>query len=354
MPDFGTFAAWSSRRQIYLPIPTADLVGFPHKIPIIADAFIGGQAKADGTDIRFVASDGVTELAYERDSWAVAGGLADAIFWVKSAVVVAGTYIWLYYGNAAAADGQNATAVWDANFKAVYHMKDATTSTTLDSTANNNDGAKKAANEPIEAAGKIGKGQDFDGTDDRIKVANHATLQIAGQITLDFWARIDSAPASVKIVVGKSRGLGLVNNYGAYLHDNVLYWDLWTTVRVSNSVSIAGLLNEWHRFSCVYDGTHQKIYIDGAEAKSNNRGSLTLNAAFSGDLYIGNYEDWAAQPFDGLLDEIRVATTGRSAEWIAYEYANMNPADGGLTWGSEEHTATPAGGGKPMNLKLKL
>ena len=44
----------------------------------------------------------------------------------------------------------------------------------------------------------------------------------------------------------------------------------------------------------------------------------------------------ATFPLDGLIDEVRFSTIVRSAEWIAYEYANMNLADGGLTWGAEE------------------
>jgi hypothetical protein len=49
-------------------------------------------------------------------------------------------------------------------------MVDATTSTIKDSTSNNNDGTKKAANEPIEVTGKVGKAQDSDGVDDYISI----------------------------------------------------------------------------------------------------------------------------------------------------------------------------------------
>ena len=91
MPDFPpAFAAWSSRKLFALPIPASDLTDFPVEVPIVADADIGGECLASGFDIRFTAEDGVTLLSYERESFAVAGGAATGVFWVKSNVSAAG------------------------------------------------------------------------------------------------------------------------------------------------------------------------------------------------------------------------------------------------------------------------
>jgi len=78
----------------------------------------------------------------------------------------------MYYHTTDTADGADPTNVWDANFKGVWHSKDITTSTINDSTAIENNGTKKAANEPIEADGKIAKGQSFDGSNDFIQIPN--------------------------------------------------------------------------------------------------------------------------------------------------------------------------------------
>ena len=104
MPDFGIWSAWSSRKLIALPIPTANLTDFPVEVPIVADADIGAKCRADGFDLIFVALDEVTKLPYERDPFSVVGGEATGLFWAKSNATTAGTYIWCYYGNAAAAD----------------------------------------------------------------------------------------------------------------------------------------------------------------------------------------------------------------------------------------------------------
>jgi hypothetical protein len=101
-------AGWPRRQLIALPIPTANLTDFPEKVPIVtgspASIAIGAHCLANGYDIRFTAIDGVTLLPYERESFAVVAGEATGIFWVKSDVAMAGTHIWCYYGNAAAAD----------------------------------------------------------------------------------------------------------------------------------------------------------------------------------------------------------------------------------------------------------
>jgi biopolymer transport protein ExbB len=334
MPDFGVFAAWSSRKRIDLPIPTADLTDFPNCIKIVADADMT-EALANGFDIRFVAADGVTELAYERESWSGGGGAAvTAIFWVKTDVAMAGTYIFCYFGNPSATDGADPENVWDANFKAVYHMKDATTSTILDSTANNNDGAKTGANEPIEATGKIGKGQDFDGVNDFIAAPSISVTQI----TLSAWIKpIFDANYKTFFDTG--------NLIMTVLPDRVIEIGVEGFAGVASSPVLG---DDWLHFVGIVNGANALFYFNGALDSTRANQEFT-----SGIVNLGRYSG-GGQNYKGLLDEIRLSSIARSAEWIAYEYANMNPADGGLTWGDEEHTAVPAGGMKPMDLRLKL
>ena len=69
--------------------------------------------------------------------------------------------------------------VWDSNYTMVQHMKDTTTSSITDSTSNNNDGTKKAANEPLQnTTGKINSAQYFDGNDDYVNISDSASLDL--------------------------------------------------------------------------------------------------------------------------------------------------------------------------------
>jgi hypothetical protein len=328
---------WPCRKLIALPIPTANLVDFPLKVPIIADADIGAACRADGFDIRFTAIDGITLLPYERESFAVADGKATGLFWAKSNATTAGTYIWCYYGCPTASDGEDAEAVWDADFKAVYHMNDATTSTILDSTANNNDGAKKGANEPIEADGKIGKGQAWDGYDDFIESPSYA---LSGtELTLEGWLKRNaSGDAGFQILsdVGWSSTVGflLLNRYETY---PTLFHATGAEVYEDDGPDMF-TTGVFVHFSIVidYTGKTSKWYSNGSLLATHD---LTAHPPLFPDTnrpkFIGTYGGVLTNCFD-TFDEVRISSIARTAEWIAYEYANMNPADGGLTWGAEE------------------
>jgi hypothetical protein len=325
---------WSFAKIITLPIPDAALTDFPVEVPIVADADIGGECLASGFDLRFTAADGVTELPYERESFAVTTGEATGIFWVKTSVVTAGTHIWCYYGNAAAADGATPSAVWDTNFKAVYHMNDATTSTILDSTANDNDGAKEAANEPIESAGKIGKGQTCDGGNDCIFTGVDPSTELGQEVTVDAWV-YPHGQGNYDGVWGAHdltgvKGLKLEYNVGAG------GWQFgFADGSIMNNLLIGDLtLNDWTHVVAVFKGSsYIKAYVNSAETSTVVASNISHEAAFT----IGRAYPDPSCYFDGIIDELRISSIARSAEWIAYEYANMNPADGGLTWGAEKN-----------------
>jgi len=70
----------------------------------------------------------------------------------------------------------------------------------------------------------------------------------------------------------------------------------------------------WHQFVLTYDGANQKLFIDGGQATSSPlTGNISTNIT---DLEIGD-------KFSGLIDEVRVSNTVRSAGWIETEYNNQ-------------------------------
>jgi hypothetical protein len=88
----------------------------------------------------------------------------------------------------------------------------------------------------------------------------------------------------------------------------------------------------WTHFAYTYKASTLKVntFLGGAPDSEQNVTTAMVNA--NNTLYLGSYGPY----IDGLMDEVRISSVARSAAWIAYEYANMNPADGGLTWGAEE------------------
>jgi len=119
---------------------TEDETNFPVLISLSGHSNIN----ANGSDIRFTASDGVTLLPREIESYA--GGTLTA--WVKVPTIshIASTSIYMYYGNPAATEPSATSTygsqnVWTNGYAGVWHTNDNNGTLNLnDSAANGNNG----------------------------------------------------------------------------------------------------------------------------------------------------------------------------------------------------------------------
>jgi hypothetical protein len=104
-------------------------------------------------------------------------------YWVKVPTVshTSDTVIYMCYGNSSiTADQSNKTAVWDANFKGVWHLPNGSSLSTNDSTAGGSNGTNNSA---TAVSGKIEGGAGFDGSSQYI-----STPQIvATSTTVEHW-----------------------------------------------------------------------------------------------------------------------------------------------------------------------
>ena len=258
---------WKYRKKITIDNTKVDatLTDFPVLVSLTTDDNLKNNARSDGFDILFTLSDGETKLKHEIEKYT--NGIGRLISWVELPSVSSSTDtdIYMYYGYSSAGDQSDAANVWDSNYKMVQHMKDATTSTILDSTANNNDGTKKAANEPIvTTSGKIGDAQVFDGTDDYIKINDAASLDGYAQGTFSAWVKFSAAMTNNPIFSkwdGDHSYLILVGGAAQFIQGFVM---------ISNNAK--GYVtpaeyddNIWHKIDFVYDGSFTRIYIDGSQ-----------------------------------------------------------------------------------------
>jgi len=278
-----------------------------------------------------------------------------AIYHVKVTSVSssAGTDIYYYYDNDASDNTTyigaiNTTAggnVWDSDFKAVYHMTDATTSTILDSTSNSNDGTKLSANNPIEAVGKIGQGQDF--SSDYIDAGNNASLDFTSALTMTALIKADTGGGYAKIAV-KPAGSGWSSPYFYYClgaGDSSNYKALFA-VKINTNEIYSDVLNtgQWYLFTGTYNGSIERLYVDTTEVNTK---------AVSGDistsvqpLAIGARSTTDVNEyFDGIIDELRLSSVVRNAAWVKATYNSL--WDSLLTYGSEEE-APPSLGNSMM------
>lgn len=315
-------SGWGYRMKITINenVIDSNLDNFPVTVFLDNANFTWAYAKDNGDDIRFTTSDGTTLLSYERERHDKNNGYAEYHVKVPSVSGTENTIIYLYYGNYSASDGANPTAVWDSNFKARYGMKDLTTSTIEDSTSNNNDGTKQAANEPIEVDGKIGRAQDFVPTD-YITIPNN--FMPAGNITYEFWTNPDSVAITQHIFSTyynpRNMLFGIKTTSG--------YLDVWDGAWRTNLTTIS--TGTWQYFAYVWDGTTGYLYKNGTlvTSWSATPPSNTL-ANKIGTAYDQSY------PYDGKVDEFRGSSTNRSAAWIKVSYHSGNNSL--LSFGSEE------------------
>ena len=77
-----------------------------------------------------------------------------------------------------------------------------------------------------------------------------------------------------------------------------------------------------------YDSSSLYLYSNGASIGSASKGDHdvdNVSTVISGD-----------GAWDGLIDEVRISSTNRSADWIKFEYRNIAETDNELTWAAEE------------------
>jgi hypothetical protein len=312
----------------------ATLTNFPVLVKLTDARFDWSHSNADGFDIRFTASDGTTLLKYERERH---DGADYAEYWVKipSVSSTTDTDFYIYYRTTDTADGADPTNVWDANYKAVYHMKDLTTSTIEDSTSQNNDLTKSAANQPIEATGKIAKGQDFDGTDDDAYRNTTPTINTNG-FTVEMWVNFDTVTVEQDTV-----GVSSVNRFGMRIKDNndgavdgrltarIAYDGGWIQGAALRANGLSA--GTWYYFVLVGKSGASVLYKNGAAEATDTTSFTGVDGT---GIRLGDYYSGAASPLNGKLDEVRFSSSARSAEWITASY--HSEADSLLTYGAEE------------------
>jgi len=330
------YTSWNYRKEIVfdntaanIGVAAENLTDFPILVKLEANTDIDySKTKDSGEDIRFADSDG-TALSYEIEEWNESG---TSYVWVKVPQIDSESdtdKIYIYYGNGSADDGQNVGDVWSNNYAMVQHLKDATTSTVVDSTSNNYTGNKRTAAAPLEIDGKIGKAQDFGSSDyiDLDNILNPGT----NDMTIEIWfKRITNGSTNSSILYNKeslweaSAG-GANGGYVTYAWVPHWVWDGGTSTSVT--------LNEWQRSTVVYNHSQQIMYKNGLQSYSRNQtGNIGTNTS---RLQIGARGNTGHSSFFyGQIDEMRVSFTARSAAWLAASY--KSDADEFNTFGSEE------------------
>ena len=323
-------------------VPNSDQTNFPVLISgtyaSLATTANGGYVtNANGHDIIF-ASDGAGSnvLPSERESYnATTGAVA---FWVQVPTLShsADTVLYMFFGNSSiTTDQSNKTAVWDSNYKGVWHLPNGSTLSGADSTSN----AFNLGNNNSTGAtsGKIGGAASFNGSNNYLSNSS-LTITSGSSITISFWEYVPSADVKqgVTLSIGGSDNPNRIVTSAPW-SDSTLYWDYGSYSAGGRiSTSLSSYLNSWTHVVLEYNlSTSQHlIYLNGSLAASSTNSNAPTSTQTG--IWAGVWTPSNGYYFEGTLDELRVSTSARSGDWIAAEYNNQNSPSSFYSIGSAQ------------------
>jgi hypothetical protein len=323
--------AWSYRKAITVNPSRvlANLGDFPLLVSI-ADADLraagnGGKvASAEGQDLVF--TDAASErLPFEIEKYDPTSG--ELVAWVRTDLSPSlATVIYLYFGNPAAAAAPGTNSVWDDGYRGVWHLGALSGGKYRDSTGNGNDGSSEIAPSPV--AGMAGESWEFR-AGSMISLPASASLQFGTDMTVEGWVNMRG---QVGYPVGRSIFYQPPLTSGGYpLFDLKVtnQFDIQCRVRAWSSLPATAAtdkgalsLDQWFHIAFVRSGSGatNQIYINGVPAPLVASAGLTTSTAPGPAPAVIGYG--SVLPAD--LDEVRVSSVARSAEWTQTGYNNQS------------------------------
>ncbi|WP_425391465.1 DUF2341 domain-containing protein [Ekhidna sp.] len=335
---------------------------FPLLYELASDAQLAANARSDGFDIVFTDEDGTTQLDHELLSYTSGTGACRA--YVKTDLTNAtDKTIYMYYGKSDASTDPSSTGTWSNDFQAVLHLQESGNGTTdefVDSSPNAVHGtggglpnSGNSGSTPTQTTGKFGFAQDFDGTDDRIRL-QAINDDSWTSFTVQVWINPDDAGDDR--VFGKCWGTGaddetwLLRQSGGVIgsRTNVNNGGTDNDAEIDDDDNpIAYNTGTWYLATYTWDASDNtvRVYLNGTEVET---GALTgSNLTLTGEpsetdfATIGNIPG-GGRDFNGQLQSAQVSDVARSANWILTQYNIEDDPTGFVTTvGTEEQCGSP-------------
>lgn len=325
------FDQWEHSAYVFLNTSVSganileNVYNFPVLIRLNSVNFTFSEAMPNGEDIRFTKIDGVTILNYEIERWDATNKVAD--IWVRVDTLRGNDNLQNFimrWGKSGIGSQSNGGGVFNTadQFRGVWHLNQNPTSIIADATINGNNGTSQGGmtgSSSISAI--IGKGLQFDGTNDYCNLTNNASLQFTGEVTISAWVKSKSnnAPMGIggKIVVGPYKGFG-IHKY------NTNYFQFQTgngTIEEKLPSNVTYTDTNWHYIAGVRRGGTNYLYVDGVQQSATGSLAFTDNGSYAS---VGkHYANYDGRYWNGTIDELRISSDGRSSAWIKLCYENQ-------------------------------
>ena len=303
----------------------------------------------DGGDLRFADANG-TLLMSEVDTWNTNG---ESLVWVKVPTLTKGTKIYAYYGSKYV-HAVNSKDVWSNGFLGVWHLGAEGSSDQPDSVEGGNafklatdyaDGVRAGTNGVAGLAAAFNQLSDGYGA---YSISDSAGKYSGfSKLTVEYWTYYDdhdvgklSSNARVLYKQDEQNGShAVLSAYEASGNGKMGF-----TFKIQDDTSVKYVNpsdaaanpkpqpSVWNHTVSIFNGTYEgegtdadtkynmAVYLNGkslATATSDIHGTMSTSGK---PLYLGNKSAGAKEPYHGIIDEVRLSTVTRSADWVKATY----------------------------------
>ena len=270
-------------------------------------------------------------LDHEIEKWDGSATGGTLVAWVRIPVLKynSNTTIYVFYGNSSVTSStQNVTGVWNTGiYNSVWHLKEVGAGTVdefKDSSSNVDHGTGGSAygkTNPTRVDGKIGYGQQFNGSSDLINIpATHPSLSA---ITLAAWVYVSATYDWIDFVMtgwGATGGWDLFSGASTWaafgVYESGGCSDNQCCAYTGSGPFTAG---SWHYLVGTYGGSGTvSLSIDGGSMVSGESSTSSLN--YSNAYVIG---DNGVGGTSHKIDEVQILNTAKDLCWIQTTYNNQ-------------------------------
>jgi len=351
------YSSWTNSASMNLNTSAAGVTSsqtdFPVLVRLTSANFSNFGTPGTLASLRF-ARNGTQHLKYQVDQWDSLGGNTAAI-WVKVDNVAGNTTtpITMYWGNIGAVSHSNGPAVFNTTngFAAAYHLGEATGSSVSADASPYGSGAKWFGKtlKPTSSSGVIGSALNFNNsasldTSGAYLVAsynpnnNNLKLSSASGVTLSAWVnRTGTNNAGSNAAGMVSLWRYTASHKEAELRNtnatNVVFGAASNTTGGATDAVVTSTATQgngtWYHVVGTFVNGSQKLYVNGASVgTSGTTASLpSLDSSWVNNaLTIGKSDSSDAsnkQYFYGSIDEVEMAKTVRSVDWINLSYKSQ-------------------------------
>jgi biopolymer transport protein ExbB len=332
---------WSYRKPITLDTTSkgANITQSAGRMPLLIRLHPGnfqfdGVSK-NGSDLRFIGSDGKTPLNYQIESFDPVMGVAQIWLDVPDLPNNGQQTIWMYYGNNKAPAMSSGPATFDADYTLVYHFDEESGQPPKDATAYGNT-ALSGAVRTVDG-GIAGSAARFDGTTVvTLPASSSLDIKDGGAFTFSAWIKLDALPTTPTLIYGHRQDAKalLIGIDGGVPFVEVDGGDKPLRSTAGQPLQ-AG---QWTHLAVTAANGQIQLYVDG-RAYANLAATLP---ALSGSTTVGgDVPSATAMPvpfasFVGEMDELRLSRIARSATVIAADVLSQGAESKLIGYGEDE------------------